>query len=731
MSYLPAYSTYFHGTDGTRWSVEISIAGYEGKEQEIRLENDEPLVIEWLETRKTDVVQSSTCTLKVSNESDRQMIVLMSHTNAICSVYRGNALYWQGMLDDCVYEEPYSFTNGYVTELVFSDFGFLNRAPFSMVGRHSIREIVDDCLGTARLDSLQVTQMVSLVSPKMVPISLEMLFVSCDRFKSSGSLGDGPSKRDVLEEVLRPLGLRIMQKKGRIWIYDVEYLRDETNAVPVIWKGTDAYLRGAETFGLYEVSFDSDPEATIIDGSVNSDNWHYVSSDRYWAEYRDSDGVTVQVLPGFFFEPTLISMSQRTWLFRGRSYLSPCDDFGYARRARCYDSVHATTRDLLETTTPMFVNAVGEMLRFQSEYLPLIPDINDYQLRISLDFLFTPKKNPFEDGEEYWNHPNWTSWYTWEKWKELVRVYIPVKLEVVDENGDAQAHYKNTSTLSGALHTLDPDQGEWLPGAGTWEEMLLSYYKDNLDETALDGWVTNRQTIGCDRRKLPGVYKKRKGGEYVPLPPIPGKLRLTISNGLVAIDGNIQTMLNNFDRFIQWQLYRDPKVTVVRSNMINDEISKDDFKEQDAINFCAETLSEGEKVGSYRKGVAPCARGLLSDVYGLVWSKFVKNRALRTLEEHRMRSLQDQTSLVQPELSGTAELNPEFCTHSEASTGGVFLVTALRQDPASATEHVTMVRIAGIGGFVYEFSWSDPICVKEQERYSYEWGGPVCVKTQN
>lgn len=736
MSYNPAYTAQFYGTDGTLWSVEISIFNYGEREIEIRLEYDEPLVIEWQETKKTDVVQSSTCTLKVSNERDRQMLALMTNTNAICSVYRGNALYWRGRMDDCVYEEPYSFKNGYVTELTFSDFGFLNRTQFSMTGRHSLREIVDDCLETAQLASLPVMQMVSLVSPKMVQVLLEMLFVSCDRFNTSDNW---QNKREVLEDVLRPLGLRIIQKNGKIWVYDIEHLRDVGNATPVIWKGTDAVLSGADTYGIFKIAFDSDPEETIIDGSIDSNRWNYVSSDRYWADYREEDGAIREV--GFYFEygGTVAGMSSEARVFKIRGYLSGSEEYGYARRAWCYDSVNFATRNLLETTTPRAHNTVSELLRFQSGYLPLIPNRDNFQLRVNLDFLFSIKYNPFEDAED-WNIPiDYTSWSPyywiyntpWENWqKQMLRLYIPVKLEIVDENGNVLYHYKNTSTLSGTLRTLDPLKGQWVQGAAGWIDMFLSYYKEGLDETALDGWATNKQTISCDRDKIPGIFKKRKDGEYVPLPPVPGYVRFSVSNGLTGLDIVENQMLLNFDQDIHWQLYRKPQVTVVRSNMVNDDLSKDDIKEEDWIDMFSDTLTEDVKIGAYRNGVAPCARGLLSDIYGLVWSKFVKNGTLRTLEEHRMRSLQDQTVLVQPKLSGTAELNAEFGARSDSCTSGKFLVIAQRQDARSATEQITMVRIAGIGGFVYEYSWSNPICVKEEECYTFEWSDPVCVKTR-
>lgn len=736
MSYNLAYTSQFHGTDGTRWSVEISILGFIGREKDIRLEHDEPLVIEWQETKKTDVVQSSTCTLKVSNETDRQMIELMTNKNAVCDVYRAGVLYWRGLLDDAVYEEPYSFSRSYVTELTFCDFGFLNRTNFTMTGKHSLREIVDDCLASAQLGSLQVTQMISLVSPKQERVALEHLFVSCDRFQPSGSDEEYPTPREVLEDILRPLGLRIMQKKGKIWVFDIEYLRDETNVVPVVWKGTDAYLRGSETFGIFDIEFDPNPEEDVIDGSIDPDKWNYVSADRFYAEYMDDDDAEREV--GFYFEPAgIISSDVRK--SRTRPYLSASSEFFYARRARCYDSVNESRRNILATYTPRNIDSVSEMLSFQSAYIPLATNRDQFQFRVSVDFLFTPKLNPFEDAED-WNLEIYeTSWHTisWENWMNyMLRLYMPVKLEVLDGSGNVLYHYKNTNRSGGYLYPLNPGNGQWLPGAATWGEMLLAYYKPGddgrLHETAFDGgWVTNKQVISRSRAKAPGIYKKRKDGEYVPLPPAPGFIKFTISNGLVGLVGDVEPqMLLNFDNYINWQLYKDPKVVLVRSDMIDDDVNKDNIKEEDVVDLLSGTFKEIGKIGCYRDGVAPCARGMLFDTYGLVWSKFIKNQSLRTLEEHRLRCVMDQTYLVQPELSGTAELNTEFCTHSDASTGGVFLVTALRQDPQSATEHVTMVRIAGVGGFIYDFSWGDPICVQEQEHYRYEWDDLVCVQTQ-
>ena len=90
MNYATQYTAQFYSTDKVLWQVEIDTVGYVGASQEIRLEHNEPLVIEWQETSKTDVVQSSACTLRVSVTKDRMMIGLMTNRNALCKVYRNS-----------------------------------------------------------------------------------------------------------------------------------------------------------------------------------------------------------------------------------------------------------------------------------------------------------------------------------------------------------------------------------------------------------------------------------------------------------------------------------------------------------------------------------------------------------------------------------------------------------------------------------------------------------------
>ena len=366
------------------------------------------------------------------------------------------------------------------------------------------------------------------------------------------------------------------------------------------------------------------------------------------------------------------------------------------------------------------------LFKIETGYLPISPDLSDYQMRVNLDLLLSPKRNPMEADAD-WNFDRVNSAVRPTTWKKnLLQVYVPVKLELLDEQGNVLMHYKNAGY---AYYPYDPGRGEWLAGAASsFGDMLLAYYNDGLEETALGGWATNRQAMNVTRKYMPSLYKKREDGEYVPLPPSAGIVRLTVSNCVFSPKMVENQTLLNFEDYIRWHLLRNAKITLVKANRKDDGISTDTVYERDMISFYADHLNETVKAGCWSKGIAPSARGLFFNASGIVWEKFIKNGRLRTLEEHRLRCIEDQTFYTQPVISGTVELATGFCAYREWSTPGIFFVTALRQDLHEDLEEVTMARIANVGGFVYEFTWSEPFCVEEEEPYTFIWSNPVCAQ---
>jgi hypothetical protein len=781
MSYQIAYTTHFRSLDNTLWEIVISIDrpdGFGTPPVEISLEGDEPCVIEWQETGKNDVVQSSTCTLRVSNESDRQMVQLMNHRAAAVLVSRNGKAYWLGHLDDSIYEEPYSFTKAYMTELTFSDFGVLNRILFTLTGKQSVGAIVRDCLdsiGYGNGDTINLYT--SLLEPKtQQPITLDMLYINADRFAAeSDSWGAKTTKREVLEEILRPLGLRIMQKNGQIYIYDMEYLRDHDNFNNyIVWKGTDAYLKGSETFGWYDVAFEPNAEETLADDGLDYDSYVWIDRKRYLAYSYDEETETdsdVGFYVEFQFYPphgTKVQKSSDALFFRTRSVFTDSSDIGVAWRIQC-KSIDGYYNNPIFGLLPLVSDVVlvdnhpakslsqtETVFSLETGYLPITPDRDNYQLRVNLDFLLSFRDNPLDDPPDEWvAHQEWYSGnydaneMRWRRQNFFAHM-VPVILEVVDENGNAIFHYKNAvaedvdKNYYGNIVRVAKvtphgiGHGEWVSGAASWADMFLAYYKDyNPDDTDRDplvtsGWVGNRIALSAIKEINGTLYRVRDDGEYLPLPPVAGRLRLTVGSGVFPFypDGTVIVNPASY-HWMSWQLYRNPKITMVKADRKDDGISTGTVYERDMISHYDDHLSETMKVGTWCKGIAPSARGLFFDANGTVWEKFIKNGAKDTLERHRLVCLEDQNSDVQPVLSGTAELDIRFCAKCEGSTPGIFLVTALRQNLQQDTEQVTMARIANASHFFYDYNWSEPICVQvEDVPYNFAWSEPICVQIE-
>ena len=753
MSYQPAYHTSFDSIDGHRWSIVISINADDGEtidDMEISLEGDEPCVIEWAETDKQDVVQASTCTLRVSNESDRQMMQLMTRRDAVVSIGVGGHHYWFGHLDDSIYEEPYSFVEGYVTELVFSDFGILSRKPFTLTGRQCVWDIVADCLELT--SSTVVNYLTSLKHPKeQTPVKLKDLYINADRFRADGDgWGEFTSKREALEEVLRPLGLRIIQKKGEIWVYDIEWMRDHDELhEPVCWKGTDAYLHGSETYGWYEEAFEPDAEETLAEDSIKEDLENQPVPTRYRADYYDEPSDDWDV--GFYIwleGVTGTGEHYGTKRFKTRPFLTSGTDTGHAWRVYCQHTPgqhvqippHVLSNPFVywPVSDPQGIGPVAESIfAIKTAYIPYVPDAAQFQLRVNLDLLLSPKQNPFEETAR-WNLVSDYGGFSPSQYKtywtdDLVRVYVPVKLELLDDNEDVVMHYVNMYALNDPYHRLPCPIGKgfWKTGpAADFGEMMLAYYNDGHETTALEGWATNRQTMPNTRLHQPSLYAKRDQGEYVPMPPQAGRLVLTVSNCVYCPAG----IISEVQKKIRWHLLKDAKITLVKANTVDDGIPTDTVYDRDAFDQHGDKTSETLQACTWKQGVAPSARGLYFNKQGIVYEQFLKlgRPFARTLGEHRLLDHVDQTCYPQPVLSGTAELNTEFIAYTDASTPGVFLVTAQRQDLHLGTEEVTMARIAGINGFVYESRWSCPVCVQEDitPRYSHAWSCPVCAQEE-
>ena len=728
MSYNVAYTSSFQSLEGVAWRVDIYMQDHAGDPTVISLDGESPVVIEWQETKVYDSVCPSLCTVKVVSETDRQMIGLMS-ASALCVVYRNDSVYWKGLIDDCIYEEPYSYRRNYVTEISFADFGCLNRSRFTMSGRHSFYEVLYDILGSTDL-FLDVNRSFSIQTADNEGFDFNAILIDTDMF----SAGEGCSKYDALERLLKPFGLRIIQLNGFLYLHDLEYMREHNAAQSVVWQGTDARIRGSETYGTFNISANLDNETVLADlfehlamptdpiledGSyaammwVENESTNEGSGQRAYRVYPVPwyNNDRAAVLRGGVAEAVheLLDHDDR-FVFERARVLSFADSSLYQGITIPYDP----DKDLGSYTTPHSASSASEIIRIETDPIPLVPNRADFLLRINLDLLFSPKKVPQLDPSDY-NTPSTGDNHTKYKFFQanLRKVYVPVKLEAIDNHGNAVKHVHNH---------------QWIDGPAGFGDMELWYYSDNSG-TPLEEWVTNKHWAGAIER-----YKKRKDGEYIPLPDIPCRVRLTVSNavvGVVGTDYNSAAYLSYFDPIIRWQAYKNARITLVNAGWTDEDTDKD--LSVGDVQPDMDEYSEEHDLLVFEKGVPPSAKGLVTDGGMNAMETFHSNGSDGTLLQLRLESLRRQLFPPRPVLSGTARLTPEFAVFTDANTEGRFLRVGAIQDLLADTEQITLLNITpddpAISAPKYSFSWSGPVCALRDISYRHEWSSPVCFKT--
>ena len=125
-----------------------------------------------------------------------------------------------GTLDPEFYEEPYTANEDYEVMLTFSDFGIFERLTYNLAGMQTLESIVGDALSRAKITEDLRQEWISTRSPNGGGrMSLADLSVRSENFIDED--GEVSNMKEVLEGILQPLGLRMIQRGGKVWVYDL------------------------------------------------------------------------------------------------------------------------------------------------------------------------------------------------------------------------------------------------------------------------------------------------------------------------------------------------------------------------------------------------------------------------------------------------------------------------------------------------------------------------------
>lgn len=742
-----AYSTNFTGSNGTKWIIEILIEGYSGQVQYLPLCADDGAIIEWAESDQLGVVQSSRLKLRCVCKEDRELFntLILSGGKKTAVVYSEGKEYWRGTLDDEIYEEPYSYSTNYEVEIIFSDFGILNFVPYIYEDALlSVRRVVKLAMQAGGLDSLPLVIHTAFRNPKnLEPLDFDTVYIMPARITDNEQDSfAGTMWRDLLEEVLKPFALRIVQRAGAIWLYDIDSLYDYNSVNRLSWHDDDGWMETGKKAGGAKVTFCPDPRSEIIDGTIRPEWFNTLWGDRYINPYTldivfaNGNLVSVNPVEGFkiqhsFFlsgdvKSNIELSNHQCAFFRMLPLCEGAECAGIAWNYVSLDRENGYSEKWMLNNPLHLIADNTELFRTKKVFLPQCSatDQENYHLKLSMDMLVDTRFDPFAKEPESGDSQYWAFHLTQEN---IHFAYVPVILNLIDSEGNVIWHYENNVEPGTWIH--DRSRCCWKPGPGQWGQTWLCYYADDRKEKSpfCNGWTGNRMNIDSYYEDLPPMWEAAGSGEYIPLPPKGGFLQLVVGSALVIpTSGSLQynALISQTPSPFKWQLYRNPKLTLVSANW--KEIKSEDVVSKDWWGMYS-TVSLETKFGTKTDDVLPTSKGIVLSNAGPI-EKFYKNGSPQTLKSHLRYLVASQYwNGIGIVLSGTTDLIKFFGPVDDAVIKVRMLMLSERQNLIQETSFIKASQIWPARQ-LYSFAWEDDVCVLEEEPYTFAWSNDVCVK---
>lgn len=748
------YKGEFLSRASVRWRVEIWQQAEEAFAHvgELTFPADSPLTIEWPQTPKEDVICSAVATLKIESPGDRtyEDLYTIAPGRIRLDVYRDGVLYWSGTLDPEFYEEPYERGAFYDVTLTFSDFGILDRIKYDLSGVRTVEAIVGHCLRSAGINYGRVVtaDYISTFFPTDIKPILPELSVRSENFFDEE--GEASTLLETLEGVLQPLGLRIVQRAGNIYVYDLNGLYYTMARRQIEWAGDSSTMSADKVANNVKITFS--PYAS--DGTLTPD---FEYPGKYSADKSNLTGdnpADPDYGEYYSYYPDYASEHRRGYkwdynLVDFTIFLSdaPADALAYKHASARYFHIQPQLGGAgecsgvawgfytgghggLDTGWPtpkLNIRAIGPgggdsaVMRTRKVYLPKLAeaDRGRYYVRLSLEMMLDARYNPFTDsgngGNEDANDKAIKLWTNW--------AFVPVGVTLYGEDGTALKHYVNRPIAeSGAIGHLNYARGTWEDGAASCGDAWLEYYdKENQKgESAIHGWHTNRHCIGRPdhgSRKNPAYmleytdfcifesFTKMPDGEYIPYPPEGGWLEVAVFTGVRCFDYGEEYDFSTTEmwtkkdlyRKVRWLLYKTPKIELVKNTLVYDAAELDDVEYSGYINKDAKEEIAIDTICGTSADLCPTARGIYTRTStGEQVVEMRRNNITDHPERLLIGTLCSQYSDRKTKLSGEVTIDHRgLCTYREQNQGDKkFMILGEVQDCIADTSEGTFVELS-------------------------------------
>lgn len=735
MKYL-RYKGEFLSVAGVIWRAEI----WQESETEfgvvggLDFDGDEPLMIEWDSKSKEDVICGSSVQLKVISPGDRTYEDLYSIEvgHVRLDLYRNDKLYWSGCMDSEFYEEPYEAFNGYTVTLTFTDFGVLDRLKYELQGMQSVYDVISYCIERCgiNIEGVDTGCISTQLNESSGCLTLSEVNVHSTNFYDEE---DEPlTLAEVMKGILQPLALRVIQRCGRVYVYDLNGLCISAGRKQIEWAGesqtlsTDAvynnisiswspYVREGnllpeECWGgvrteshltnLNSIRWESYEDAHYMSFSCSTDkkNWTNKNSCGFtiWTTYQGINAEIGEQARYFKIIPQYVNEdSEGVALYiKAEQYkdgISETEDYGY--------------KEFFEGGT----DDIGECIfKSSSVYLPPVKDDAKLNIRISVELLAALVYNPFYDDfakdfeDAHTDTENYQLEYAAKHW------YVPFKVKFQPSGSDTVYVWNNWDVVyrykrfvvgekePGFDADDESDITAFSESTGKWE--LCTELDDNMQGYLMykefGSWVCNRQAINPHDKTLDTALNEVADGQYIPYPKDGGgvlwieiysKGWLTNAKCITDVDdsfaedymatqenGHLELHAWNCKKRVasnlRWVLMKMPEIEVVDADF-NKVLNTDDIEYQAQINSNAkETLELKTICGTYQNGVL-AASGVYYD-----------NDSIQITEFYRAgRTTQVENLLIGTIYSQYAQRHVCFCGDTQILSHAITAYTERNQ----------------------------------------------------
>lgn len=516
-----------------------------------------PFVLKYEPVKKLSPVRGAQATLELISERAFQFTDL--HTDDMqgyqVRFYRDRQIYWIGWLDSELYTERLSAYPPYDVQFSAADFNIWERLKYQDMEDVKYADIVPliahlkRCFAKLNLPFKKLyigcTTIPEGITMSDAETPLHVLYMMSQNFYDEDN--EPMTCRAVVESILQPFGLMMVQKDSNVYIYDYNTVK----------QGLPMKRYDFDTF-----SYETDEAVNFNHGNLLEIGFMSTEGDYGFEEMVNNVAITsslygdVNVINASVSESNL---QNKNGELENDSYTtslySNCEgwDFGVFMLMKSKETNNTLMGAKLEYTG---AGTENNKMQFKNPAALLVPADTAF-MRLKVNAYINTKKNPF-DNDEIVTEPDTAR-----------RMVMYCRVLLSDDNKDIM--YYN------GVRWKDTQEGKPV------EETLLVFMDNGnwRDTRVLDKWLTNSTVYWTGSSAPETVIDKEKdhqAGLKIQLPPKSGYVKLVIDRAEINSNETIPKIFKSVkDLLID-------KVSLIFEDVDGNSLSTDDFEFKSYVN---------------------------------------------------------------------------------------------------------------------------------------------------